>query len=285
MRVNTIKFSERAVAFIDLLGFKNLVREAHARPAALKRLSRLMRTIRSNEPLNRVVNHPVPRELYPKSLEISDSIILSTPLTHPDHSWYSGLAVIVMRCSQIAAILFEEGYLVTGAINVGPVHHTQHNIVGMAYQDAYERQSRVESPGIVLCPEAATAWDASPYRVGASDLCLNRAVAFKDKDSEGRPISNKREAIIVNVFNPTCMNSVRSLERPGPAPKMDDVWLSGRIKRIDELIQENVARFAASGSSPHETALAKWRWCEELFRDRGRPGLEQYLTLPVSLIG
>ena len=145
MRVRTIKFSERAVACIDLAGFKNLVREAHASTGARRKLSRLMRTIRSNEPLNRVVNHPVSRELHPKSLEISDSIILSTPLTHPDHSWYSGLAVMVMRCSQIAAILFEEGYLVTGAINVGPVHHTQHNIVGMPYQDAYEWQSKIES--------------------------------------------------------------------------------------------------------------------------------------------
>lgn len=285
MGVKTIKFSERAVAFVDLLGFKNLVRDAHTSPAALKRLSRLMRMIQSNEPLNRVVNHPVPRELHPKSLEISDSIILSTPLTHPDHSWYSGLAVIVMRCSQIAAILLEEGYLVTGAINVGPVHHTQRNIVGMAYQDAYEWQSRVESPGIVLCPEAAIAWDTSQYRVGTSDLCLSRTVAFKDQDSQGRPISKKREAIIVNAFEPSHMNSVRALESPGSVPKMDDVWLLGRIKRIDELIQENVARFAPGGSSPHEPALAKWKWCEEVFRDRGRPGLERYLSLPLSLIG
>jgi len=105
MGVRTIKFSERAVAFIDLLGFKNLVREAHASDDARKKLSRLMRTIRSNEPLNRVVNHPVRRELHAKSLEISDSIILLTPLTHPNHSWYLGLTVMVMRCSQIAAIL------------------------------------------------------------------------------------------------------------------------------------------------------------------------------------
>ena len=284
MSVRTIKFSERAVAFIDLLGFKNLVREAHASAGARKRLSQLMRTIRSNEPLNRVVNHPIPRELHPKSLEISDSIILSTPLTHPDHSWYSGLAVMVMRCSQIAAIFLKEGYLVTGAINVGAVHHTQHNIVGMAYQDAYEWQSKVESPGIVLCPAAVSAWKSSPYRVGVSDLCFNRSVSFKDRHPDGKPLSKERETIVVNVFEPNHMSSVRALERPGPAPKMDDVWLSEQVKRIGDLIQKNIAQFSPGGASPHRSALAKWRWCEEVFRDRGRPGLEQYLSVPVSLL-
>ena len=161
MRVKTIKFSERAVAFLDLIGFKELVREAHAHDVALRQLSRLMRRIRSNEPLNRVVNQAVPRHLHPKSLEISDSIVLSTPLIDPDHSWYSGLAVIVMRCAQIAAILSEEGYLVSGAVNVGPVEHTTRNIVGVGYQDAYACQSNVRSPAIVLCAPAAAAWQAS----------------------------------------------------------------------------------------------------------------------------
>lgn len=284
MRVNTIKFSERVVAFLDLLGFKELVREAHAHNIALRRLSRLMRKIRSNEPLNRVVSQTVPRRLHPKSLEISDSIVLSTPLTDLDHPWYSGLAVMVMRCSQIAAILLEEGYLVSGAVTVGPVQHTPHNILGIAYQDAYEWQSGVQSPAIVLCPQAASAWQASGYRVGESDLCLNRTVSFKTKDLEGKLICKEREAICVNVLEPTYMNSVRSLDNLGAAPKMDDMWLSGSIKRIEELIQENIARFGQDGSNPQESALAKWQWFERLFRDRGAPGLEQYLSLPLALV-
>ena|ERR1700722_18521796 len=164
--MRTIKFSLRAVAFLDILGFKELVLDAHASASGLKRLSRLIQKLRSNAPLNRVVNSGAPRALHPLSLEVSDSIILSTPLTHPDHPSYCGLAILVMRCAQIAAILLEEGYLLTGAINIGSIQHTGRNIVGNAYQHAYANQSAVGSPAIILCPDAAAAWQSSMYRIG-----------------------------------------------------------------------------------------------------------------------
>ena len=284
MRVKTIKFLPRAVAFLDILGFKDLVRDAHVNAVALRRLSQLMCKIRSNEPLNRVLNSTVPRNLHPKSLEVSDSVILSAPLTDSHHSWYSGLAVTVMRCSQIAAILLEEGYLVSGAVNIGPAQHTQRNILGVAYQDAYEWQSKVHNPAIVLCPEAATAWQASPYRVGSSDLCLKRAAEFKDKNINGTQTLKKHETIIVNPFEPTYMNSVRSLDKRATAPKLDDAWLSARIERIEELVRGNLAQHAPGSPTQKPSAYTKWQWFDKLFREFGRPRMEEHLSLPMSLV-
>lgn len=74
MRV--IKFEERAVAFLDVSGFKQLVHQAQADDVSRKRLSVLLRKLQSNRNLNAIVKRNVPKEMRPKSLEISDSIVL-----------------------------------------------------------------------------------------------------------------------------------------------------------------------------------------------------------------
>jgi hypothetical protein len=282
--MRTIQFSPRAVAFLDILGFKELVRNAHDGPAGLKRLSRLIQKLRSNAPLNRVVNPGVSRELHPRSLEVSDSIILSAPLKHPDHQTYWGLAILVMRCAQIAAILLEEGYLLTGAINIGSVQHTARNIVGKAYQEAYENQSRVASPAIILCPDAAAAWEKSMYRNGQSTLCLRRSVVFKGKDAKGTPMREEREVEIVNIFEPIYMNSVRAISTRGPAPVMDDAWLSDCIDRIDATIVDNLARFGLGTPTGNPAVLAKWVWLQEVFRDHGKTAIEQQFSVRPELV-
>jgi hypothetical protein len=282
--MRTIKFSPRAVAFLDILGFKELVLDAHASASGLKRLSRLIQKLRSNAPLNRVLDPGVPRALHPLSLEISDSIILSTPLRHPDHPTYWGLAILVMRCAQIAALLLEEGYLLNGAINIGSIQHTGRNIVGKAYQDAYANQSAVCSPAIILCPDAAAAWQNSMYRIGQSTLCLRRSVVFKGKDANGRSTLAAREAEIVNVFEPTYMNSVRAIGKKGRAPIMDDAWLSDCIDRIDASISQNLKHFGPGTPAHNDAVLAKWTWLQELFRDQGKPGIEQQFSVHPALI-
>jgi hypothetical protein len=282
--MKTLRFSHRAVAFLDILGFKDLVREAHVKRPALERLSRLMHKIQSNAPLNRGVNPGVPLPLHPKATEISDSIVLSTPLRHRQDPNYWGLPIMVMRCSQIASILLEEGYLLTGAINIGPIRHTQRNIIGEAYQDAYSKQSTLSSPAIVLCRAAAAQWEASDYRVGLSSLCLRRSVKFKGKAADGRPTIEEHDVEIVNIFEADYMNSVRVIDNPGPIPPMDDAWLSGCITRIEGTINQNMARFASGAPEHNPSILAKWEWFAQLFHDGGKPGIQQHYSVHPNLI-
>jgi hypothetical protein len=278
--MRTIKFSQRAVAFLDILGFKDLVRDAHDGPVGLKRLSRLIQKLRSNTPLNRVVNPSVPRELHPRSLEISDSIILSASLSPPNYPNNWGLAILVMRCAQIAAILLEEGYMLNGAINIGSIEHTGRNVVGKAYQDAYVIQSTVCSPAIILCPRAAAAWQT----VGLPSLCQSRSVVFKGEDAKGMPTREEREVEIVNMFEPIYMNSVRAISTKGPMPVMDDVWLSESIYRIESTIAENIARFGPGTPARNDAVLAKWIWLQDLFRGGGKQGIEERFTMQPDLI-
>ena len=71
-----VAFTDRAVAFLDVLGFKHLIEEAESNPSSLK-LDGLITVLESHVKFdNQSINSNVPAEVHPKYIFISDSIIL-----------------------------------------------------------------------------------------------------------------------------------------------------------------------------------------------------------------
>ncbi|WP_199535759.1 hypothetical protein [Dyella psychrodurans] len=162
-----MKFEDRAVAFIDVLGFKTLVAGAVERDEQLKQLSGLVDLLSSAVPtLDASVDTSIAAHLIPKHIYISDCIILSAPLTDTDRQSYDGLSVVVMRAIQLAHYFLRAGHLIRGGISVGKVWHTNSNIVGPAYQEAFLLEQNCNEPIIVLSESAAKRWN------GGSRMCL-----------------------------------------------------------------------------------------------------------------
>jgi hypothetical protein len=112
-----IEFENRAVAFIDVLGFKSIVCDATQDEHRLNELKDLIDVLESAVPnLNGQVNSSVSKNLIPMHIYISDSIILSAPLESDENH---GLSTLVMRVIQISHILFSKGYLIRGGISIG----------------------------------------------------------------------------------------------------------------------------------------------------------------------
>jgi len=155
-----ITFEERAVAFIDVLGFKSAVDLADQDSKSLEELEQLIHLLSSAIPsLDGSVTPSVPPELMPKHIYVSDSIILSAPLTSSKMQSYKGLSILVMRVIQLTHILLNKGYLIRGGISIGNVWHTRSNIVGVAYQEAHSLESQVIVPCVKLSPSARDHWD------------------------------------------------------------------------------------------------------------------------------
>ena len=130
-----IEFENRAVAFIDVLGFKALVNSATDNPDSLTQLSNLIVLLEKAVPrFDAQVDHSVPSHLIPKHNYISDCIILSAPLSDTARRNYNGLDILIMRVIQLTHFFLNAGYLIRGGISVGKVWHTDPNIVGPAYQ-------------------------------------------------------------------------------------------------------------------------------------------------------
>ena len=169
--MQNIKFENRAVAFIDVLGFKSVVDAAEQCGSTLTELEQLIDVLESAVPkLDGTVDQSVPRELIPRHIYISDSIILSAPLTSNRMPRYRGLSSLVMRVIQLSHILLSKGQLLRGGISVGSLWHTDSNIVGAAYQEAYQLETKTMAPRIELSRSAKELWDRTE---GAGNtMCL-----------------------------------------------------------------------------------------------------------------
>lgn len=157
--MKSIEFENRAIAFIDVLGFKFVVDAATQFSNKLKELEELIGVLESAVPsLDGIVDRSIHRDLIPKHIYISDSIILSAPLFPDKMPSYRGLSVLVMRVIQVSHILLSKGYLIRGGISVGPILHTDSNIVGPAYQEAYQIETKTLVPRVELSLDAQELW-------------------------------------------------------------------------------------------------------------------------------
>ena len=143
-----------------------------------KELEFLVDCLESSIPqLDRQVSQAVPRTQIPKHLYVSDCIILSAPMLDPQYPYYSGLDIVVMRCIQLTQTLLNKGYLLRGGIDVGPVWHGENNIVGPAYQSAYQIEQGTKMPRIELSEKAKVLWQQRNGRQG-NRMCIHRAEKF-----------------------------------------------------------------------------------------------------------
>lgn len=167
-----IHFEKRAVAFIDILGFKNLVDYAQTTEAQLETLNDLVDLLNSAIPnLNSGVNNNTPKNLIPKHIYISDCIILSAPLKDESRPTYCGLNTIIMRTIQISHRILDAGYLISGGISIGNAWHTESNIIGHAYQEAYLIESTNRIPCVRLSSSAKDIFTTRNIS-GTSNMCI-----------------------------------------------------------------------------------------------------------------
>jgi hypothetical protein len=168
-----IKFSQRAVAFLDVLGFSALVQQAETNTTALNKLGGLLTMMDTHVRLDKSSVHgSVPAKVIPKYLIISDSLIISAPLRHGK---YEGLGIVVLKAIQVSIKLLAAGYLVRGGISIGPTYHTPRNIVGSGYIQAYRTELSASHPRILL-DQAARAYWQSNSKLSSTTICINEGV-------------------------------------------------------------------------------------------------------------
>ncbi|MGY6281926.1 hypothetical protein ACXIT0_03450 [Methylorubrum extorquens] len=240
-------FEDRAVAFLDVLGFSNLVKNAEDSPAALTTLMGLRAVLDSHMRFdNQMLSPSVPQTVVPLYTFISDSIIISSPL---QQGRYSGLAVVAVKAIQIAQKLLEGGHLLRGGISTGPVWHDVRNIFGTGYIDAFKTEQRADHPRVVLSTSSEQEWAKVP------DLMAGLGVIY-----EGR--------LSLDVLNPVY---VRSAHIHGG---IEDFYA-----QVRERINSNLLS-APLGSAPR----AKWEWFAGFYNDalkRHGVNAESFTELPM----
>jgi hypothetical protein len=153
-------YSDRYVAFIDILGFSDIIRKtAHDdNPARYNAILQVLTEIKSlgSGPGNAF-----------EFQSFSDSIVLSSDVTA------DGLTSLVRAIEVLAIHMLVNGLLLRGGVAKGKLHHAQDVMFGPAFLDAYRIESQIAKyPRVVLSREVYQNFNTLPQKAGIPQVQL-----------------------------------------------------------------------------------------------------------------
>jgi hypothetical protein len=135
-------YSSKYVAFLDLLGFRELVRRSGQDVLERHRLINALKLVRDTLCENPSINL---RFTY-----FSDSIVISAEYS-PKALWQ-----IFQSIELLTFNLLQYDILVRGGLTAGPAHHSKDFLFGTAVTGAYDLESKLAiNPLVLLSPEVA----------------------------------------------------------------------------------------------------------------------------------
>ena len=179
-------YEDRVLAFVDILGFRSMIKDSESDYEAQERIKKAMDIIHSYKTLN---DSPMGHEnddskagLRSLGIQVttfSDSAIISYPL-----SYDGALIHLIIDLIHMQMELLWLGILIRGGIAIGAAYHDSVNVFGPAMVEAYELESRKAIyPRIIMHPDTVElGLRMSPYHLNEFDLELFKTSICMDAD-------------------------------------------------------------------------------------------------------
>lgn len=149
--IKKLLYSNRAVVFLDILGFREAIKSTALNEALLDKVSGAIHSIRRphfDEYLSQtalIIRGK--RSSEPKVTQFSDSIVIS----RPEHE----IAELVLDTAQAIHGLISSGMVCRGSIAIGKLIHNEQLLFGPAMLTAYENESVQPFPAVILTNKIA----------------------------------------------------------------------------------------------------------------------------------
>lgn len=139
-------FEDKFIAFIDILGFKELVAAAEAQKVPLTALLDLLGNFRAESDQQEFARNgydvcpgapALSRDVAFRATQVSDSLVLSAEVSP------AGVANIIARAWRVAVRFMEQAILLRGYITRGSIYHHGSSFLGSGYLRAYRQESEV----------------------------------------------------------------------------------------------------------------------------------------------
>lgn len=138
-------YEDRIVAFIDILGFKNIIRESANDAEILGNVNKALDIINSYKRLND--KFEIPSVTGEQITTFSDNVVITYPLEYRD-----ALFFLIIDLIHIQLELAGLGILVRGGVSIGKCVHQNDRIFGPAMNAAYELESKVAVYPRIIIP-------------------------------------------------------------------------------------------------------------------------------------
>lgn len=166
-------FKEKTIAFIDIIGFKSIVEKSEkGEGKSLNEILELLKKfkVRSN------IDCP-DRKLKSDDFDfvitqISDCAIISAELSD------AGIVNLIEHCRSVVSSLMLDGIMCRGFITKGNIYHTENQVIGTGYQNAYVGEGKVSI--FQQCDEKTPFVEIDPkvrkYLDETEDLCIKNYI-------------------------------------------------------------------------------------------------------------
>jgi hypothetical protein len=129
------------VAFIDILGFRDIVKRCETNKELAARIFLALEKLKKKNTEN---------SAFKRISHFSDCLVISYPIANlPDP-----VSMLLMEVGGFALEFLQLGIAVRGGITIGPLHHSDGIVFGQALIDAYEMENKkADVPRILVDPE------------------------------------------------------------------------------------------------------------------------------------
>lgn len=249
-------FEDKFIAFIDVLGFKGMVASSETGAGmALSELLELLKKLGDGSERARFDKHGptccpmaprIEKNINFRVTQISDCAIVSSEVSP------AGAINLISHCWGAVIELMAHGIMCRGYIKRGRIYHTDSQVIGTGYQEAYAAESRVsafkQEADDRGTPYVEVDRDVSSYIEAQPDACV--------KEMFKRMVKRDGEAVVLFPFQRLqhsfiVAGSGRTFEPARELQSNDN--LREIIKRYREKVQSLVdpANTAAQAKARH----------------------------------
>ncbi|TQQ84249.1 hypothetical protein EXD82_07910 [Peptacetobacter hominis] len=233
MNNNTVVYSNRVVAFIDILGFKNLV----SNPTNQNKIFSLMQYLKSEKNRNYKTEYSL-SDLGREITIFSDSIVISYDLSFKGQIFYILLDIIHFQLD-----IANMGILLRGGVSIGSLYHNKEIVFGPAMINAYNLESKnAIYPRIILDSEIFNfvSYNPSLHYTPAEELEYILSLLKQDFDgfyftdflNQYTELDKPENIfILINKLKNIIHNYLHNVKSPLEV-KQKYIWLDGYIKSL-----------------------------------------------------
>lgn len=154
LKPDTVEYENRVIAFIDILGFKEIIKESEQDTSKIELVYSILEYLKALETSDKwtlqlleieedaqkrgVGNFDVRNRI--NTTAFSDSIVISVKI---DENVNEMVSTLIVNLAYVGAMLLEKGILIRGGITIGNIIHKENGIVfGQGLIDAYILESK-----------------------------------------------------------------------------------------------------------------------------------------------
>jgi hypothetical protein len=201
-------YKNKLVAFIDVLGWRQGIKNSEHNPELVKKLGLSLQTLVTQEKMAKwQQEHEFPCDF--RISQFSDCFVLSI---EPNHI---GKSQLISSLDWTISHFLANGFLTRGAIVQGDIYHEGGMVYGPALVSAYDLEQKADFPRVILQSELAVYWGKGDRYLNKDGSLLGFSKTWrKDEDEDGEVFLDYLQPFLANTFDPPNVSFLKASLKP-----------------------------------------------------------------------